>query len=487
MKKLKDILDKIDVYEVVGSTDLTINAINIDSRKIMSNNLFVAVKGVSVDGHEFIGKAIENGSISVLCAKLPVDVISGITYVVVGDVSEALGVVASNFYNNPSGKLKLVGVTGTNGKTTTTTLLYNLFQKLGYQTALLSTISVKIGREEIPAINTTPDVITINKYLAKAVELGCDYAFMEVSSHGIHQKRIEGLKFDGAVFTNLTHDHLDYHKTFKEYLDTKKLFFDNLSKDAFSLTNIDDKNGLVMLQNSSSKKYSYALKTDANFKGKLLENSFNGMLMTINNQEVWTRIIGEFNAYNLLVAYGVAKLLCQDELEILTAISKLESIRGRFQYNLSDRGIVTIIDYAHTPDALKNVLNTINDIRTGNEKLITIIGCGGDRDKAKRPIMASVACELSSQVVFTSDNPRSEDPQVIIEEMEKGVQSQFYNKTMSIVNRKEAIKYAIKIADPGDIILIAGKGHETYQEINGVRNEFDDLKTSTNLLEMLNK
>ncbi len=487
MKKLKEILNKIDVDEVVGSIDLKINALNIDSREVTSNSLFVAVKGVFIDGHEFIGKAIENGSISVLCEELPVNIIRGITYVVVKDVSEALGVVASNFYNNPSGKLKLVGVTGTNGKTTTTTLLYNLFLNLGYQTALLSTISVKIGKEEIPAINTTPDVITINKYLAKAVELGCDYAFMEVSSHGIHQKRIEGLKFDGAVFTNLTHDHLDYHKTFKEYLNTKKLFFDNLSKDAFSLTNIDDKNGLVMLQNSSSKKYSYALKTDANFKGKLLENSFSGMLMTINSQEVWTRIIGEFNAYNLLVAYGVAKLLCQDELEILTAISKLESIRGRFQYNLSDTGIVTIIDYAHTPDALKNVLNTINDIRTGNEKLITIIGCGGDRDKTKRPIMASVACELSNQVVFTSDNPRSEDPHAIIEEMEKGVHSRFYNKTMSIVNRKEAIKYAIKIADPGDIILIAGKGHETYQEINGVKNEFDDLQTSTNLLEKLNK
>lgn len=487
MKKLKDILYKVSVEQVTGSTDVFVHNLESDSRKVELDTFFIALKGVFVDGHQFIEKATQQGAKAILCEELPEKIVNGVTYVVVKDSAEALGIIAGNFYDNPSRKIKLVGITGTNGKTTTATLLYHLFQNLGYQTALLSTISVRFGKEEIPATHTTPDVITINKYLAQAVEIGCDYAFMEVSSHGIHQKRIAGLEFVGGVFTNLTHDHLDYHKTFKEYLNAKKIFFDHLPKSAFALTNIDDKNGKVMLQNSFAKKFSYALKTDADFKGKLLENRFDGMLMTINEQEVWTRLVGNFNAYNLLVAFGVAKLLEQDELEILTAVSKLESVRGRFQYSLSDKGIVTIVDYAHTPDALKNVLNTINDIRTGNEQVITVVGCGGDRDKTKRPIMAAVACELSNQVVFTSDNPRTENPETIIEEMEVGVQPQFFNKTISIVNRKEAIKAAIKIAKAGDIILIAGKGHETYQEINGVRTMFDDFQISKELLKQLNK
>ncbi len=487
MKKLKDILYKVPVEQIIGSTDVFVNNLESDSRKVELDTFFMALKGVLVDGHQFIDKAIQQGAKVILCEKIPEKITNGITYVIVNDSAKALGTIASHFYDNPSRKIKLIGITGTNGKTTTVTLLYHLFQNLGYQTALLSTISVRFGKEEIAATHTTPDVITINEYLAQAVEIGCDYAFMEVSSHGIHQKRIAGLEFSGGVFTNLTHDHLDYHKTFKEYLNTKKRFFDNLPKSAFALTNLDDKNGTVMLQNSSARKLTYALKTEADFKGKVLENRFDGMLMTINKQEVWTRLVGKFNSYNLLVAFAVAQLLEQEEMEILTAISKLENVQGRFQYDISKTGVITIIDYAHTPDALKNVLNTINDIRTGNEQVITVVGCGGDRDKTKRPIMAAVACELSSQVVLTSDNPRTESAEAIIKEMEKGVQPQFFNKTLSIINRKEAIKTAIKIANPQDIILIAGKGHETYQEVNGVRADFDDFKISKELLKQLNK
>ncbi len=487
MKKLKDILYKVPVEQVIGATDVFVNQLESDSREVESDAFFIALKGVLVDGHQFINKAIQQGAKAILCEKAPERITNGITYVIVKDSAKALGTIASQFYDNPSRKIKLIGITGTNGKTTTATLLYHLFQNLGYQTALLSTISVRFGKEEIVATHTTPDVITINKYLAQAVEIGCDYAFMEVSSHGIHQKRIAGLEFSGGVFTNLTHDHLDYHKTFKEYLNTKKAFFDDLPKSAFALTNLDDKNGTVMLQNSSTHQYTYALKTEADFKGKVLENRFDGMLMTINEQEVWTRLVGKFNSYNLLVAFAVAQLLEQEEMEILTAISKLENVRGRFQYDISETGVITIIDYAHTPDALKNVLNTINDIRTGNEQVITVVGCGGDRDKTKRPVMAAVACELSNQVVFTSDNPRTESAAAIIKEMETGVQPQFFNKTLSITNRKEAIKTAIKIAKSKDIILIAGKGHETYQEVNGVRTDFDDFKISKELLKQLNK
>ncbi len=487
MKKVKDILYKVSIEEIIGSTDVFINSLEIDSRKVEWDAFFVAIKGVTVDGHQFIDKAILQGAKAVLCEQKPKKIVNGVTYVVVNDIADALGIIAANFYNHPSKKIQLVGITGTNGKTTTATLLYHLFQNLGYETALLSTISVCFGYQEIAATHTTPDVITINKYLAEAVKAGCDYAFMEVSSHGIHQKRIAGLTFAGGVFTNLTHDHLDYHKTFKEYLNAKKTFFDYLPKSAFALTNLDDKNGKVMLQNSVARKVTYALKTEADFKGKLLESRFDGMMMVLNGYEIWTRLVGKFNVYNVLVAFGVAKLLEQDELEILTAISKLESVRGRFQYNMSETGVVTIVDYAHTPDALKNVLETIQEIRTGNEQVITVVGCGGDRDKTKRPIIASVACELSDQVIFTSDNPRSEDPETIIKEMEEGVQPQFFSKTLSVTNRKEAIKMAIKTANTADIILIAGKGHETYQEVNGVRTEFDDFQISKDLLNQFNK
>ncbi len=487
MKKVKDILYKVSVEEIIGLTDVFINSLEIDSRKVEWDAFFVAVKGVAIDGHQFIDKAILQGAKAVLCEQKPEKIVNGVTYVVVNDTADALGIIAANFYDHPSEKIQLVGITGTNGKTTTATLLYHLFQNLGYKTALLSTISVRFGHQEIAATHTTPDVITINKYLAEAVKAGCDYAFMEVSSHGIHQKRIAGLTFAGGVFTNLTHDHLDYHKTFKEYLNAKKAFFDHLPKSAFALTNLDDKNGKVMLQNSVARKVTYALKTEADFKGKLLESRFDGMMMVLNGYEIWTRLVGKFNAYNVLVAFGVAKLLEQDELEILTAISKLESVRGRFQYNMSETGVVTIVDYAHTPDALKNVLETIQEIRTGNEQVITVVGCGGDRDKTKRPVMASVACELSDQVIFTSDNPRSEDPETIIKEMEEGVQPQFFSKTLSVTNRKEAIKMAIKTANTADIILIAGKGHETYQEVNGVRTEFDDFQISKDLLNQFNK
>jgi len=487
MKILKDILYKVSIEQIIGSTDIQVEALESDSRKVKENTFFAALKGLSTDGHQFIEQSILKGARGILCEKLPKTIDRKVTYVVVNDSAQALGIIAANFYENPSEKLKLIGITGTNGKTTTATLLYHLFENLGYKTALLSTISIKIGRQELLTTHTTPDVITLNKYLAQAVEKGCDYAFMEVSSHGIHQKRIIGLHFTGGIFTNLTHDHLDYHKTFKEYLNTKKSFFDHLPQTAFALVNIDDKNGRVMLQNSPAQSFSYALQTEADFKGKVIENRLDGMLLTFNQQEVWTKLTGKFNAYNLLAVFGVAALLKQNEWEVLTGISKLKSIRGRFQYYLSQKGIVVLIDYAHTPDALKNVLKTVKELRTGNERIFTIIGCGGNRDKAKRPVMAKIACEASDKVVLTSDNPRTEDPQSIIKEMEAGVPPQFYGKTLSIVNRKQAVKAAILSAEPKDFIVIAGKGHETYQEINGVRTPFNDLEIAQNLLNQLNK
>lgn len=487
MKTLKDILHNVSSKQLIGTTDLSIDAIEMDSRKVIPQSLFVATKGVAVDGHQFIQNAIEKGAVAVVCEHLPENIVENISYIVVDNATESLGIIAANFYDHPSEKLQLIGITGTNGKTTTATLLYNLFQNLGYKAALISTISIRFGEEIIPSTHTTPDVITINKYLAQAVEMGCQYGFMEVSSHGIHQRRIAGLQFVGGVFTNLTHDHLDYHKTFWEYLEAKKMFFDDLPANAFALTNVDDKNGMVMLQNCKAKKQTYALKSMADFKGKIIESRFDGTLLDINHKEVWTKLVGHFNAYNVLVAYAVAMLLNQDELETLKAISQLGNVQGRFQYKISATGIVTIVDYAHTPDALQNVLDTINQIRTHNEQLITVVGCGGDRDKAKRPIMAQVACQTSDQVIFTADNPRSEDPAEIIKEMEQGVEPQYFNKTISILDRKEAIKMAIKMAQPKDIILIAGKGHETYQEIKGVRNDFDDMKISKELLELLGK
>ena len=478
---------KVSVESVVGTTDLNIEQIEFDSRKVKSNSLFIAQKGLVFDGHKFIDKAIEKGAIAIICEDLPAKFIANITYVKVDDSDMALAIAAANFYDNPSEKLKLIGVTGTNGKTTVATLLYRLFMKLNYKSGLLSTIKIMIDKEEVSTTHTTPDSLTINKALHQMVLKGVAYCFMEVSSHGIHQKRTAGLHFEGGVFTNLSHDHLDYHKTFAEYRDIKKLFFDQLPKTSFALVNIDDKNGLVMVQNTKAKKYTYALKTEADYKVRIIENQFDGLLLNIDNQEVWSKLIGSFNAYNLVAIFAVADLLEQDKLEVLRIISELNNVDGRFQHTISKAGISTIVDYAHTPDALKNVLETINAIRTHNEQVITVVGCGGDRDKTKRPKMGNIASVLSNQVVFTSDNPRSEDPELIIKDIEAGVQPENYKKTISITNRKQAIKTACKLADKGDIILVAGKGHETYQIIGNVRSDFDDFRTVNELLTEMNK
>jgi len=435
----------------------------------------------------FIEKAINLGAVAIVCDSMPEVIITGITYIQVKDTNEALAFLASNYYNNPSQNLKLVGITGTNGKTTIASLLYQLFKKAGYKVGLLSTVKIMVDEIEFKATHTTPDSLTINYYLAEMNTVGIEYCFMEVSSHGIHQKRTDGLQFAGGVFTNLSHDHLDYHPTFAHYRDVKKSFFDHLTKNAFALTNIDDKNGLIMLQNTSARKLTYALKSYADYKAQILENQLSGLLLKINENEVWVRLIGTFNAYNLLAIYGVAVELGLDKLEVLRLLSELESVSGRFQFIVSSNSITAIVDYAHTPDALENVLNTINDIRTNNEQLITVVGCGGDRDKAKRPIMAHIASSLSNKVVITSDNPRTEDPIDIIADMEKGVELQHQKRTLAIVDRKQAIKTACQLAGPNDIILIAGKGHETYQEVNGVRHDFDDMKIVKELLEQLNK
>ena len=410
---------------------------------------------------------------------------TGITYIEVADANVALAIMASNFYENPSKKMPLVGVTGTNGKTTIASLLYQLFKKAGYKVGLLSTVKILVDDVEFKATHTTPDSVTINSYLDKMIDAGVDYCFMEVSSHGIHQKRTEGLTFAGGIFTNLSHDHLDYHKTFAEYRDVKKVFFDSLPKSAFALTNIDDKNGDFMLQNTKAKKVTYALKTLADYRAKILEKQFSGTLLKINETEVWTKLIGQFNASNLLAIFATAELLGLEKLEILTIISQLENVSGRFEYVISSDGVTAIVDYAHTPDALKNVLETINDIRNGNEKLITVVGCGGDRDVTKRPKMAHIASQLSSQAIFTSDNPRTENAQTILDEMEVGVAAENYKKTLSILDRRQAIKTACKFSETGDIILIAGKGHENYQEINGVRAHFDDLEEVKNCFNQL--
>ncbi|PQJ72057.1 UDP-N-acetylmuramoyl-L-alanyl-D-glutamate--2,6-diaminopimelate ligase [Polaribacter butkevichii] len=485
MKNLKDILYQVAIHQVFGLTDIKVNSIVFDSRKIEKNAVFVAQKGVSVDGHLYIDKAISLGAIAIICEDFPADKKEGITYVQVTDANVALAIMASNFYNNPSKKLPLVGVTGTNGKTTIASLLYQLFKKAGYKVGLLSTVKILVDETEFKATHTTPDSVTINSYLDKMIEAGVDYCFMEVSSHGIHQKRTEGLTFAGGIFTNLSHDHLDYHNTFAEYRDVKKSFFDSLPKSAFALTNIDDKNGDFMLQNTKAKKKTYALKTIADYKAKILEKQFSGTLLKLNDTEVWTKLIGQFNASNLLAIYATAELLGLEKLEILTIISQLENVSGRFEYVVSGDGVTAIVDYAHTPDALKNVLETINDIRTGNEKVITVVGCGGDRDKTKRPKMAHIASQLSNQAIFTSDNPRTENAQTILDEMEVGVAAENYKKTLSILDRRQAIKTACKFSENGDIILIAGKGHENYQEINGVRTHFDDLEEVRNCFNQL--
>ncbi|WP_324070127.1 MAG: UDP-N-acetylmuramoyl-L-alanyl-D-glutamate--2,6-diaminopimelate ligase [Flavobacterium sp.] len=487
MKQLKDILYKVGIEAVHGATDITISKIEFDSRKIELNDVFVAIRGTLSDGHDYIEKALSLGAIAVVCEEFPSVIVNGVTYVKVKDSNEALAFLAANYYDNPSENMKLVGVTGTNGKTTIASLLYQLFKKAGYKVGLLSTVKIMVDTEEFKATHTTPDSLTLNYYLDQMIQDGCEFCFMEVSSHGVHQKRTEALRFTGGVFTNLSHDHLDYHNTFAEYRDVKKSFFDSLSKDAFAITNIDDKNGLVMLQNTKAKKLSYALKSYADYKAQILENQLTGLLLKINDNEVWVKLIGSFNAYNLLAIYGVAVELGIKNDEALRLLSELESVSGRFQFIVSDSKITAIVDYAHTPDALENVLKTIEDIRTKNEQLITVVGCGGDRDKTKRPIMANIASSMSDKAIFTSDNPRTENPETIIEEMEKGVEPQNFKKTISILDRKQAIKTACQLANPNDIILIAGKGHETYQEINGVRHDFDDLQIVTELLKQLNK
>ena len=438
-----------------------------------------------MDGHLYINKAIDLGATVIVCEDFPETQKDEITYVQVADANTALAVMASNFYENPSSKIPLIGVTGTNGKTTIAALLYQLFKKAGYKVGLLSTVKVLVDAIEFKATHTTPDSITINGYLDKMIEAGVDFCFMEVSSHGIHQKRTEGLVFTGGIFTNLSHDHLDYHQTFAAYRNVKKEFFDGLPKSAFALTNIDDKNGNFMLQNTQAKKKTYALKTLADFKVKILEKQLSGTLISVDGTEVWTKLIGVFNIYNLTAIIATAELLGLEKLETLTIISELESVSGRFEYVISEDGITAIIDYAHTPDALKNVLETINDIRTGNEKVFTVVGCGGDRDQTKRPKMAHIASQLSSQAIFTSDNPRTENPQTILDEMEVGVASENYRKTLTVLDRRQAIKTACKLSEVGDIILIAGKGHEDYQEINGVRAHFDDLEEVKNCFNQL--
>jgi UDP-N-acetylmuramoyl-L-alanyl-D-glutamate--2,6-diaminopimelate ligase len=487
VKILKDILYKVSIEAVKGSTDIAINSIDFDSRKISLNDVFVAIRGSVSDGHSFIEKAVNQGATAIVCEEFPEKIINGVTYIQVKNTNEALAFLANNFYDNPSTKLRLVGITGTNGKTTVASLLYQLFKKAGYKVGLLSTVKVLVDNKEFKATHTTPDSLTINFYLNEMVNEGCEFCFMEVSSHGIDQKRTEALHFEGGVFTNLSHDHLDYHNSFAEYRDVKKAFFDGLPKTAFALTNVDDKNGNVMFQNTKARKLTYALKSYADYKAQILESQLTGLLLKVNDNEVWVKLIGNFNAYNMLAIYGVAIELGMDKLEALRLLSELESVAGRFQFIISKSKITAIVDYAHTPDALENVLRTISEIRTKNEQLITVVGCGGDRDKTKRPIMAEVASRLSDKAILTSDNPRTEIPELIIEDMEKGVEPQNFKKTVSIVDRKQAIKTACVMANENDIILIAGKGHENYQEINGVRHDFDDLKIVTELLTQLNK
>lgn len=487
MSILKEILYKVAIESVTGSTEIAINHLHFDSRKIEENDAFVAIRGTISDGHDFIGKAISLGATAVICDTLPENLINGVTYVCVKDTNAALAFMAANFYENPSQKLKLVGITGTNGKTTIASLLYQLFKKAGFKVGLLSTVKILVNETEHKATHTTPDSITINYFLNEMITAGVEYCFMEVSSHGIHQKRTEALHFRGGIFTNLSHDHLDYHPTFAEYRDVKKSFFDHLPASAFALTNSDDKNGPVMLQNTAARKLTYALKTYADYKAQILENQLSGLLLKINGNEVWVKLIGTFNAYNLLAIYGTAVELGLESFEVLRLMSELESVSGRFQYIVSNTNITAIVDYAHTPDALENVLNTINDVRTKNEQLITVVGCGGNRDTAKRPVMANIAAELSDKAILTSDNPRNEEPEAIIQEMEKGVQAQHFKKVLSITDRLQAIKTACQLAQPNDIILIAGKGHETYQEIKGIRYDFDDMKNVKEILDQLEK
>ena len=485
---LSDILYKVNIRSVAGSTGVDVNDIQIDSRKVKPGGLFVAVKGGAADGHQFIEKAIDNGAAAIVCEEIPVMRKDNVVYVQAENSAMAVAYMANNFFGRPSEKIKLVGVTGTNGKTTIATLLYKLFTRLGYKCGLLSTVENQIGSTIVPATHTTPDAISLNALLKQMVDEGCTHVFMETSSHAIHQHRVTGLQYAGGIFSNITHDHLDYHQTFDEYIRVKKAFFDSLSSSAFAISNADDKRGTVMLQNTTAKKYYYSLKTVAEFKGKILDNGLGGLVMTVNDVEVHFRLIGEFNAYNLLAVYGAAVCLGEDKQEVLTALSMLTGAEGRFDYMVSAKEkVIAIVDYAHTPDALLNVLATIKKLKKGFEQVITVVGCGGDRDKTKRPVMAEAACEHSDKVIFTSDNPRSEDPAQIIRDMEEGLPVAYKRKYISITDRKEAIKTAISLAGKEDIILIAGKGHEKYQEIKGVRNHFDDKEVIKEFFELLDK
>lgn len=472
--KLKEILAKITPTQIVGNEEVEISGINIDSRQIKEGHLFVAVKGTQADGHNYIGKAIENGAVAVICETIPENAPQNVVFVVVADSEDAVGKVATQFYGDPTSKLDLVGVTGTNGKTTIATLLYNMFRKMGYKVGLISTVCNYIDDEAVPTDHTTPDPITLNQLLGRMADEGCKYAFMEVSSHSVAQKRIGGLKFRGGIFTNLTRDHLDYHKTVENYLKAKKGFFDGLDSDAFAVTNLDDKNGLVMVQNTKAKVATYSTRTMADFKGKILEMGFEGMYLDINNKEVSVSFIGKFNVSNLLAVYGAACMLGKEPEEILTILSTLHSVSGRFDAVRSKEGVTAIVDYAHTPDALVNVLNAIHEVLNGKGQVITVVGAGGNRDKGKRPIMAQESVKQSNKVVITSDNPRFEEPQDIINDMLAGLTPEDMRKVISIVDRKEAIRTACMLAQPGDVILVAGKGHENYQDVKGVKHHFDD-------------
>ena len=487
MANLKDILYKVRLQSVHGTTGTEVKGIQIDSRKVEQGYAFVAIRGAVSDGHQYIDTAVENGATVIVCERFPATLKEGVTYIQVSNTSEAVAYMAHNFYGEPSGKVKLVGVTGTNGKTTIATLLYKLFTRLGHKSGLISTVQNHVGDEVLPATHTTPDAVSLNALLSRMVSAGCEYVFMEVSSHAIHQHRTTGLQFAGGLFSNITHDHLDYHKTFDEYIRVKKSFFDNLPSGAFAISNADDKRGAVMLQNTNAKKLFYSLKTVADFKGKILDNALTGLQMLVNEKEVHFMLIGEFNAYNLLAVYGAAICLGKQPDEVLTAMSVLTGAEGRFDYTVSSSGIVGIVDYAHTPDALENVLTTIKKLKKGHEQVITVVGCGGDRDKTKRPAMAQAACDLSDKAIFTSDNPRTEEPMQILRDMEEGLNSAAKRKYITISDRREAIKTAVNLAKGEDIILVAGKGHEKYQDIQGVKHPFDDKAVLQEMFELLGK
>lgn len=482
--ELKNLVSDIqnDIIEIKGDNNVNVSGITADSRKVTEGFLFVAIQGVQADGKEFIPKAIVQGAKVILYEGETEISNQDVTYIKVKDSADALGKIASTWYNHPSSRLKLVGVTGTNGKTTTATLLYKMFRKLGYGTGLLSTVCNYVNETQYPATHTTPDPVSLNEFLAKMADAGCEYAFMEVSSHAIHQKRISGLQFEGGIFTNLTQDHLDYHKTMQEYLKAKKTFFDNLSPTAFALTNTDDKNGLVMLQNTKACKHTYAVKTLADFKARIIEKHFDGTTIEINGRELEVRFVGVFNVYNLLAVYGATVLLGQNIEDILVTLSTLSPVAGRFQTIRSKEGVTAIVDYAHTPDALVNVLEAIHEVLEGNGRVITVVGCGGNRDKTKRPIMAQESAKLSDHLIITSDNPRFEEPQAIIDDMLAGLDSTQMKKTLSIVEREQAIKTACTLAQPGDVILIAGKGHEDYQDVKGEKHHFDDKEIVEKIL-----